>query len=87
MEQTTQNAAGLAVNKPPVDAKAQVSADTVLGHSTRVDERANIKKSVIGRHCVIGKTVKIVGCVILDHCVIGDGYVQYLAREMRSDIF
>ncbi|KAF7792278.1 hypothetical protein EIP86_003314 [Pleurotus ostreatoroseus] len=45
----------------------------MVGHTTKVEERTSIKKSVIGKHCVIGKMVKIVGCVILDHCVISDG--------------
>ena len=45
----------------------------MIGRSTRVEERASIKRSVIGKHCVIGKMTKIVGCVILDHCVIADG--------------
>lgn len=39
-----------------------------------MEERASIKKSVVGRHCVIGRMTKIVGCVILDHCIIEDGY-------------
>ncbi|KAG6868924.1 hypothetical protein C0993_007698 [Termitomyces sp. T159_Od127] len=56
-----------------IDQKAQISSDTVIGGSTQVSERTTIKKSVIGRHCVIGKMVKIVGCVLLDHCVIEDG--------------
>lgn len=45
----------------------------MIGRSTRVEERANIKKSVIGKHCIIGKMAKVVGCVLLDHCVIADG--------------
>ena len=45
----------------------------MIGRSTKVDERASIKRSVIGKHCVIGKMTKIVGCVLLDHCVIADG--------------
>ncbi|KAJ6557193.1 UDP-3-O-glucosamine N-acyltransferase [Mycena sp. CBHHK59/15] len=56
-----------------IDQKAQISSDTIIGDSTRIDERTSIKKSVIGRHCVIGKVVKIVGCVLLDHCVVEDG--------------
>ncbi|KAI0705024.1 UDP-3-O-glucosamine N-acyltransferase [Cerioporus squamosus] len=60
-------------NRSLIDQKAQISADSMIGRSTRVDERASIKRSVIGKHCVIGKMAKIVGCVILDHCVIGDG--------------
>ncbi|KAH9937728.1 UDP-3-O-glucosamine N-acyltransferase [Amylocystis lapponica] len=56
-----------------MDQKAQVSSDSMIGRSTRVEERASIKRSVVGKHCVIGKMAKIVGCVILDHCVIADG--------------
>ena len=29
--------------------------------------------SVIGRHCIIGRNVKIVGSILLDHCVVEDG--------------
>ncbi|KAJ7262277.1 UDP-3-O-glucosamine N-acyltransferase [Mycena haematopus] len=50
-----------------------ISSDTIIGDSTKVDERTSIKKSVIGRHCTIGKMAKIVGCVLLDHCVVEDG--------------
>lgn len=56
-----------------IDAKASISSDSTIGDFTRVDERATIKKSVIGKHCVIGKMVKIVGCILLDHCAIADG--------------
>ncbi|EIW82942.1 UDP-3-O-glucosamine N-acyltransferase [Coniophora puteana RWD-64-598 SS2] len=56
-----------------IDHKAAISADSAVGDFTRVEERASIKKSVIGKHCVIGKMAKIVGCVLLDHCVISDG--------------
>ncbi|KAF7315369.1 UDP-3-O-[3-hydroxymyristoyl] glucosamine N-acyltransferase [Mycena indigotica] len=56
-----------------IDQKAQISTDTIVGDSTKIDERANVKKSVIGRHCSIGKMAKIVGCVLFDHCVVEDG--------------
>ena len=56
-----------------IDAKAQISSDSIVGHTTKIGERTSIKKSVIGKHCVIGKMVRIVGCVILDHCVVADG--------------
>ncbi|KAI6008581.1 UDP-3-O-glucosamine N-acyltransferase [Pisolithus marmoratus] len=56
-----------------IDSKSSISPDSTIGDFTKVDERATIKKSVIGKHCVIGKMAKIVGCVILDHCVIADG--------------
>ncbi|KAI0758309.1 UDP-3-O-glucosamine N-acyltransferase [Irpex lacteus] len=57
----------------PTDPETQISTDSMVGHTTKVEERTSIKKSVIGKHCIIGKMVKIVGCVILDHCVISDG--------------
>ncbi|KAJ7783032.1 UDP-3-O-glucosamine N-acyltransferase [Mycena metata] len=56
-----------------IDQKAQISSDTIIGDSTKVDERTSIKNSVIGRHCTIGKMAKIVGCVLLDHCIVEDG--------------
>ncbi|KAL0580218.1 Translation initiation factor eIF-2B subunit gamma [Marasmius crinis-equi] len=56
-----------------IDQKAQISSDSMLGDFTQVSERTNIKRSVIGKHCVIGKMAKIVGCVLFDHCVIEDG--------------
>ena len=62
-------------NRSLIDQKAQISADTIIGDSTQISERATIKKSVIGRHCVIGKMAKVVGCVLLDHCVVEDGRV------------
>ncbi|PFH46388.1 hypothetical protein AMATHDRAFT_77696 [Amanita thiersii Skay4041] len=56
-----------------IDAKAQVSLDNIIDGSTQVSERANIKKSVIGRHCLIGRQARIVNSVLLDHCIIGEG--------------
>ncbi|KAG6333563.1 hypothetical protein ID866_5525 [Astraeus odoratus] len=56
-----------------IDAKALISSDSMVGDFTRVDERATIKRSIIGKHCIISKTVKIVGCILLDHCVIAEG--------------
>ncbi|KAL1742067.1 nucleotide-diphospho-sugar transferase [Schizophyllum fasciatum] len=56
-----------------IDAKAQISVDSIIGTSTQVMERASIKRSIIGRHCVIGKMAKINGCVLLDHCSVEDG--------------
>jgi translation initiation factor eIF-2B subunit gamma len=60
-------------NRALIDAKASISSDSTIGDFTKVAEKTTIKKSVIGRHCIIGKIVKIVGCVLLDHCVVSDG--------------
>lgn len=74
-------AAQAAPSTPPptpglIDPKAQVSTDSLVGFSTKVGERTNIKKSVVGRHCVIGRNVRISGCVIMDFVVVGDGCVR-----------
>jgi translation initiation factor eIF-2B subunit gamma len=60
-------------NRALIDAKSQISSDSMIGSSTKIGERATIKRSVIGRHCVIGKMARVIGCVLLDHCVIADG--------------
>ena len=73
-------------NRILIDQKAQISGDSMVGRSTRVEERASIKRSVIGKHCVIGKMAKVVGCVLLDHCVIADGYALFIAARRRSDM-
>lgn len=72
LSQTTYSLPTDPKNRSLIDSKAQISSDTVIGDSTQVSERTTIKKSVIGRHCVIGKMIKIVGCVLLDHCVVED---------------
>jgi translation initiation factor eIF-2B subunit gamma len=59
-------------NRALIDAKSQISSDSMIGSSTKIGERATIKRSVIGRHCVIGKMARVIGCVLLDHCVIAD---------------
>ncbi|KAI0368336.1 UDP-3-O-glucosamine N-acyltransferase [Pilatotrama ljubarskyi] len=60
-------------NRALIDHKAQISSDSMIGRSTRVEERATIKRSVIGKHCIISKMAKVVGCVLLDHCVVAEG--------------
>lgn len=60
-------------NRSLIDAKAQISPDSLIGDSTKVEERATIKKSIVGKHCTIGKMAKVVACILLDHCVIADG--------------
>jgi translation initiation factor eIF-2B subunit gamma len=56
-----------------INAKTQVGAECVVGEGTRVGERASIKKSVIGKHCVIHDGVKIINSVIMNHVTISAG--------------
>ncbi|KAF8322193.1 hypothetical protein DL93DRAFT_2072048 [Clavulina sp. PMI_390] len=74
-------AAAAAANNGPVPTHlaptygpgAQISSDSQVARSARIGERTSIKKSVIGSHCMIGKNVKISGCVIMDYVEIKDG--------------
>lgn len=45
---------------------AQISPDSIVGDGVRVGDRASIKKSIVGRHCVIGRGAKLTGCVLWD---------------------
>lgn len=67
-----------------IDQKAQISSDTIIGDSTQVSERTTVKRSVIGRHCIIGKMVKVTGCILLDHCVIEEGYESSLSFTLSA---
>ncbi|KAJ1939889.1 Translation initiation factor eIF-2B subunit gamma [Kickxella alabastrina] len=53
----------------------QVSADSMVGQSSKLGERCLVKRSVIGPHCIIGHNVKITNSVIMDHVTIGDNAV------------
>ena len=61
------------VPPPGVDPTAQIGGDVLIGDSSRVGERATIKRSVIGAHCIIGKNVKVVNSVLMDHVQLADG--------------
>ncbi|KAI8881201.1 nucleotide-diphospho-sugar transferase, partial [Backusella circina FSU 941] len=67
---------GASITRVPSSAevapKTQVGNDSVIGESTKIDEKSSVKKSSVGNHCVIGKNVKIINSVIMDHVVIGD---------------
>lgn len=49
-----------------------VGPESLILPGTTLDERTNVKKSIIGDNCVIGKRCKIIGCVILGNTVISD---------------
>ncbi|KIY44316.1 hypothetical protein FISHEDRAFT_51520 [Fistulina hepatica ATCC 64428] len=52
---------------------ASISTDSIVSVSARIEERASVKRSVIGKHCRIGRGARISGCVLLDHCIIEEG--------------
>ncbi|SPO25162.1 related to GCD1 - gamma subunit of the translation initiation factor eIF2B [Ustilago trichophora] len=55
-----------------IDPKAQISSDSLVENFTRVGERTTIKRSVVGRGCLIGKNVKLTGAIVMDGVRIGD---------------
>ncbi|KAJ9478684.1 Translation initiation factor eIF-2B subunit gamma [Pseudozyma hubeiensis] len=55
-----------------IDAKSQISSDSLVETFTRVGERTTIKRSVVGRACAIGKNVKLTGVIVMDGVKIGD---------------
>jgi translation initiation factor eIF-2B subunit gamma len=66
-----------------ISPKTQVGTECVVSDSTTIGDRCGIKKSVIGKHCVIGNNVKIANSVLLDHVTVKDGYAY---RKILSDL-
>lgn len=56
-----------------VHPSVQISGDSLVGDSTRIGEKASVKKCVIGRHCNIGKGAKITGCILWDFVTVEEG--------------
>ena len=56
----------------PIHPRAQLSNDCLIGSHTRIDERATLKHSIVGRQCTIGKGARILRSVIMDGVRIGD---------------
>lgn len=58
--------------QPAVHPSAQISADSLVGESTKIGEKSSIKKTIIGRHCVIGKGAKLSGCILWDFVTVDE---------------
>lgn len=43
--------------------------------SVQVSDKASVKRSCIGQHCVIGDKCKIIGSVLMDYVTVGEGWV------------
>jgi translation initiation factor eIF-2B subunit epsilon len=50
-----------------------IGPKTVIGRGTSVGDKSVITNSIIGRHCQIGRNVKIDGAYIWDYASIADG--------------
>ncbi|EDU41264.1 Translation initiation factor eIF-2B protein [Pyrenophora tritici-repentis] len=50
-----------------------IGPKAVIGRGTSIGEKSVVTNSIIGRHCQIGRNVKIDGAYIWDYASIGDG--------------
>ncbi|KAJ4347767.1 translation initiation factor eIF-2B epsilon subunit, GEF [Ascochyta clinopodiicola] len=54
-----------------------INSKTVIGRGTSVGDGSVITNSIIGRHCQIGRNVKIDGAYLWDYASVGDGSVVH----------
>lgn len=50
-----------------------IGSKTVIGRGTSIGDKSTITNSIIGRHCQIGRNVKIDGAYLWDYASVGDG--------------
>ena len=82
--------------QPPKDkTAANVGIDSLIGENTQLGEKTNVKRTVVGSNCVIGKRVKLTGSLILDNvtieddvqlenCIIGNGVIIHSKSKLVS---
>lgn len=51
-----------------------MGSDSLIGEGTKI-EKALVKRSVIGKNCVIGEKAKITNSVIMDNVKIEEGVI------------
>ena len=57
-----------------LEQQARVSeADSLIGENVRLGFRSNVKESVIGANCDIGRNVRLTKCLLMEGVVVGDG--------------
>ena len=81
-----------------VDADVKLGAYTTLGANTRVGERGELQRSVIGENAYLGPSVRVEGAVLGRSCdlrtgvrcepgsVLGEGCLGGAHAEIRSDV-
>ncbi|KAF1945680.1 translation initiation factor eIF-2B subunit epsilon [Clathrospora elynae] len=52
-----------------------IGSKTVIGRGTSIGDKSVITNSIIGRHCQIGRNVKIDGAYLWDYASVGDGSI------------
>lgn len=51
---------------------SNLSNNIYIGQFTKIEERCNIEKSIIGKNCNIGKNVTLRNCIVLDGCQLAE---------------
>ncbi|KAK3712569.1 Translation initiation factor eIF-2B subunit gamma [Vermiconidia calcicola] len=60
-----------------LEQQARVSQeDCLVGENVKLGFRSNVKESVIGANCEIGRNVRLTRCLLMEGCVVGDGVVM-----------
>ena len=60
-----------------LEQQARVSeADSLIAENVHLGFRSNVKESVIGATCEIGKNVRLTRCLLMEGVVVGDGVVM-----------
>ncbi|KAL5486396.1 hypothetical protein EMCRGX_G018866 [Ephydatia muelleri] len=50
-----------------------VNPDCLVATATQVSDKASVKRSCLGQHCVISDKCKIIGSVLMDYVTVGEG--------------
>lgn len=61
--------------------------NNLIDDSTIIGDMTTVKKSVIGKHCVIGNKVKIFNCIIMDYVTIKDGVILQNVIASNNSVF
>jgi NDP-sugar pyrophosphorylase family protein len=51
---------------------SHLSNNIYVGQFSKIEERCNIEKSIIGKNCIIGKNVALKNCIVLDGCQLAE---------------
>jgi mannose-1-phosphate guanylyltransferase/phosphomannomutase len=58
--------------KTRIRAKAQLSEFSIIGDGVTIDEKATIKRSIIGSNSLVGPRADLAGCIIGEKCQLRD---------------
>ena len=60
--------------------KVVIGNDSIVGSGTKLDDKTNVKRCIIGSNCLIGKSVRLNNCIIMDGVTIEDKWVNVIIK-------